>query len=312
MALQEQTKRRIPLLGDSNNSLVLLLSANLLVFVLITTIKIIYFLTYDNSFTAETFFQKQILDWFTLPATIEKLANRPWVVFSYMFTHYSVWSLISTCLWIWAFGYIFQDLTGNKKLLPVYLYGGFAGALIFLVSVNFIPALERNIALTQAFMGGGAAIMAVAVATTTLAPDYRIFPLINGGIPLWVLTVIFVAIDFATIASSNGAYALAHLAGGAVGFIFIKQLRKGNDWSAWMNNLVDWVNDLFNPEKKYKQTNGEKEILFYKSDGKPFIKRSNVTQQKLDAILDKINHQGYHMLTDEEKEFLKRASKEEL
>ncbi|MFX9123826.1 DUF6576 domain-containing protein [Acinetobacter baumannii] len=37
-----------------------------------------------------------------------------------------------------------------------------------------------------------------------------------------------------------------------------------------------------------------------------------MSQQKLDEILDKIHTEGYHMLTDEEKEFLKRASKEEL
>ena len=66
--------------------------------------------------------------------------------------------------------------------------------------------------------------MAVAVATTSLAPDYRLFPMINGGIPLWVLTVIYVAIDFATLAGSSGGYAIAHLAGGAIGFIFVQSL----------------------------------------------------------------------------------------
>ena len=59
-------------------------------------------------------------------------------------------------------------------------------------------------------IGGGAAVMAIAVATSTLAPDYRIFPFINGGIPLWIVTVIFVAIDFASVSGNNGAIALAH------------------------------------------------------------------------------------------------------
>jgi uncharacterized protein YaaR (DUF327 family) len=88
-------------------------------------------------------------------------------------------------------------------------------------------------------------------------------------------------------------------------------LKKGKDWSGWMNSLVDWLNDLFNPEKKHTRPS-QKEKLFYRSDRSPFEKKSNVTQQKLDAILDKINQQGYHLLTEEEKEFLKRASKEEL
>jgi len=37
-----------------------------------------------------------------------------------------------------------------------------------------------------------------------------------------------------------------------------------------------------------------------------------VTQQRIDEILDKINQKGYHFLTDEEKELLKRASEEDL
>ncbi|MBN8836862.1 MAG: rhomboid family intramembrane serine protease [Sphingobacteriia bacterium] len=309
MSVQEQTKRRIPLLGDNNNSLVLLIAINVLVFILITSLKICYFLSYDSNDVALSFFQKQILNWFILPAPAESLAVKPWTVFTYMFTHYSVWALISTCLWAWAFGYILQDLAGNKKLIPIYLYGGLAGAVFFALSVNCIPALEHNLAYTPAMMGGGAAIMAVAVATTTLAPDYRIFPMINGGIPLWVLTVVFVAINFSTIATSGGLV-IAHLAAGLTGFLFIKQLRRGNDWSEWMNNMVNWLNDLFNPEKKYKPR--PKDQLFYKSNRKPFSKHSNISQQRLDEILDKINTEGYHMLTDEEKDFLKRASKEEL
>ncbi len=117
------------------------------------------------------------------------------------------------------------------------------------------------------------------------------------------------AIDFGSMAGSGGSFAFAHLAGAVIGFIFTKQLNKGNDWSSWIYRFIDWVNDLFNPEKKYKQN---KQPLFYKADKQPFEKKPNLTQQKLDLILDKINQEGYEMLSDEEKEFLKRASKEEL
>ena len=309
MSVREYQSGRKPLLGQDNNALVMLIAINALIFVALNFLLIVYFLGYQDNTTARAFFNKQILDWFVLPASMDKLATRPWTLITSMFTHYDVWSLISTLLWLWGFGYILQDLAGNKKLLPVYLYGGFAGALSFLLSIHLIPAFYQNIALTPSLLGGGAAVMAVAVATTTLAPDYRIFPLINGGIPLWVLTLIFVAIDYATIASTSGGYAIAHLAGGAIGFIFVRQLRNGNDWSLWMINLVDWIDNLFNPEKKEK---APKEKLFYKASSKPYQKRSNLTQQRLDEILDKINLQGYHLLTDEEKDFLKRASKEEL
>lgn len=304
--LTQKSARNI-LLGQDNNALVFLFAVNSLVFVLINFIRIVYFL----SDIPLEFFNKQILDWFTLSPVPEVFFSRPWTVLTTMFTHLSIWQLISTLLWLWAFGYILQDLAGNSKLLPIYLYGGFVGAVVFLLTNNLFPVLERNILTTPALLGGGSAVMAVAVATTTLAPDYRLFPLINGGIPLWVLTLVFVAIDFATLSGGNAGIGAAHLAGGAIGFLFVKQLQKGNDWSTWMNALVDWMDNLFNPEKK-KEQQKQSEKHFYRANRKPYEKIANITQQKLDDILDKINQHGYAFLTDEEKAFLKRASDQEL
>lgn len=311
MSVRAYKTGKTPILGQSNNALVMLIAVNALIFVLLNFLKVIYFLSYADNISAELFFNKQISDWFLLPASFSKLASRPWTVFLYMFTHIGIWELISTLLWLWGFGYILQDLTGNKKVFPIYLYGGFAGAIFFLLSMNLIPVYHQTVNLMPGLIGGGASVMAVAVAATTLAPQYRIFPLISGGIPLWVLTLIFVIMDYVRVAGYGGGYAFAHLAGGLMGFVFIRQLRRGNDWSDWMNNFVDWFNDLFDPNKKRTKISN-KEKLFYKSNEKPFHKTSNITQQKLDEILDKINAEGYQMLTEEEKEFLKRASKEEL
>ena len=307
MSIKNYSNKRIPLLGAENNALTWLIILNGTVFILLNFLKIVYFF----SEVPADFFQHQIVDWFSLPASLEKLGSRPWVLFTYMFSHLGVWELISTLLWLWGFGYILQDLTGNSKLFPIYLYGGFVGAVFFLLTNNIFPVLALRVDYLPSMMGGGAAVMAVAVGTTTLAPEYRIFPMINGGIPLWVLTLIFVAIDYATIASASGGMAVAHLAGGAMGFIFIKQLGKGNDWGGWMINLWHWGDNLFNPEKK-DLGKSQKDKHYYKATEPPYKKIPNLTQQKLDAILDKINQEGYHMLTDEEKSFLKKASKEEL
>jgi membrane associated rhomboid family serine protease len=311
MSVREYNSPKKILLGQSDNALVMLVAVNAIVFVALHFIQVAYYLSYNDAPVAEKFFNQQILDWVQLPASFNQLITRPWTLFTFMFCNYSVYSFISNILWLWAFGYIFQDLAGNKKVFPVYLYGGFAGALFFLLSVNFIPAFHSTVIAGGFLSGSGTAVLAIALAVTTLAPDFRIFPLINGGIPLWILTIVFVAVDFATIGSVSGGYAIAHLAGGFIGFVFIKQLRRGIDWSNWMINFANWVNDLFDPEKKHKQKS-TKEHLFYKADGNPYKKTPNVTQQKLDDILDKINQHGYYMLTDEEKDFLKRASKEEL
>ncbi|MCZ6992444.1 rhomboid family intramembrane serine protease, partial [Salmonella enterica] len=87
----------------------------------------------------------------------------------------------SSMLWLWCFGYILQDLAGNNKLIPIYIYGGITGSVFFVLMNNMVPVLANQVGTAAPLLGAGSAVMAIAVATTTLAPDYRIFPLINGG-----------------------------------------------------------------------------------------------------------------------------------
>lgn len=305
----QQNKRHSTLLGSDRNALVWLIIINAVVFVLVNFVKIVFYLS-DADISG---FYNNILSWLVVPAQFSKLLTHPWTMFSYMFTHESVWSLIGTLLWLWGFGYILQDLTGNKKIIPIYLYGGFAGAVFFVATQYTFPVLRSNIDSVFPLMGAGSAIMAIALATTTLAPNYRLLPMLNGGIPLWVLTLIFVAFDYATIASSNAGTGIAHLAGAATGFAFVKQMQVGRDWSLWMNQLFEWTNNLFNPEKKYAEK-PLKHQYFYKSSKKPPFEKiaSRFSQQRLDEILDKINEDGYGSLSNDEKDFLKKASKEDL
>ena len=260
-------------------------------------------------------FDNEILPWFVMPAKLALLAHHPWTILTSMFTHAGespIISIITNMIWLWAFGSIFQSIAGNRKLIPVYIYGGVAGSIIFIVANYSIPPLKPFVS-TASLFGANAAIMAVAVATTALAPDYRIFRMLNGGIPLWVITLLYVVVDFAGISNAGSAYHLSHLAGGFIGFMFVFSLRKGVDWSLWMNNLYDWFINLFNPDKKQPPIKRMREKVFYKAGNqKPFVKTGNVTQQRIDEILDKINQKGYHLLTEEEKNILKRAGESDI
>lgn len=302
----QQPKRRITL-GQDGNALVALITINIIFFVLLLTVQVVY-----NYFQADNvLYNSQVVQYFEMPAHLVKLSERPWTVLTYMFTHTGVLHILSNMLWLWAFGFILQELTGNKKLIPIYLYGGLAGALVFILANYLIPQL-KPFAGNAAILGSNASTMAIAVATTMLAPDFRFFRNLGGGIPIWILTVAYILIDFAGVASSGAAYSLSHLGGAAAGFLFIFLLRKGRDGSLWMNNLYDWFMNLFNPNKKVRQEN-IREKVFYNAEGRsPYKKTSNVTQQRVDEILDKINQKGYHFLTDEEKNILKRAAEEDL
>lgn len=306
---RQQNRYRLSI-GEEGNPLVVLIAINLIVFTLLAFIKVIYFFTQPSSTAALAIYNRDILDWVILPASLSKLATRPWTILTHMFVHDNVWHIVANMLWLWAFGYILQDLTGKRKLIPIFLYGAFTGAIAFIAAYHIIPALKVNVAEAQA-LGASAGIMAIAIATTLFAPNYRVFPMLNGGIPLWVITLIFVIIDLATIPYRDAGAHIAHLSGAGMGFLFVFMLRKGYDGSNWINAFFDWVNNLFNPDKP-KKGKSIRQQLFYKSNMQPFKKTSNLTQQRIDELLDKINQRGYQSLTDDEKELLKRASKEDL
>lgn len=306
MSYYEQDYRRRLHIGRENNSLIALVVVNLTVFIVFAFISVIY--RFVN--IPQDFFIKNVFNWFALPADFETFMYRPWTLITHMFLHNNVWKVFANMLWLWGFGYIMRDLTGNRKIVAIYVYGCIAGAIAFMLAYNFIPSLKVNIATSTAF-GASAGVMAVAVSTTMISPDFRIFPMLNGGIPLWVLTLLFVIIDLASISTTNTAEYFSHVAGAAMGFFFIFLLRRGYDWSEWMNNFFDWIGNLFNPDKPKRGKDMRTEV-FYKKTRQQYKKTANITQQRIDEILDKINQKGYHFLTDEEKELLKRASKEDL
>src|SRR5260221_11546363 len=67
MAYYDKDYRRRISLGQSGNALVLLIAINLVVFVLLSFVKVIYFLRYEDHEAALSLYDKNVLSWFTLP-----------------------------------------------------------------------------------------------------------------------------------------------------------------------------------------------------------------------------------------------------
>lgn len=305
---EKQYKQKITL-GQSGNALMMLIAICLIMFVGLAFMKAVWYFRFPKEL-APSLFEKNVLGWFAMPADGDRMLSKPWTILTHMFVHDNVWKVFTNMLWLWSFGYIMQDMTGNKKIVPIFIYGGLAGAVAFMLAYNFVPSLHTQLAFATA-VGASAGVMAVAIATTLVSPGYKIFPLIGGGIPLWALTALYVISDLATVSISDTGNLIAHLAGAFTGFLFVVFLKKGYDWSNWMSNFFDWVANLFNPNRP-KKGRSIKEELFYKTSSAPFTITPNVTQQRVDDILDKINQKGYNSLTNEEKDLLKRASKEGL
>ena len=309
MTYSEKKYRPKISLGQSSNTLMTLIAICLIMFVGLAFMKAVWYFKYPKE-EALTFFNKDVLSLFILPADFNNMLSRPWTLITHMFVHDNFWKIFSNMLWLWCFGYIIQESTGSKKIIPVFVYGALGGAIAFMLAYHLLSTLHAQMPFANV-LGASAGVMAVAITTTMLSPGYRIFPLIAGGIPLWVLTAFYIISDLATISFSDTGYLIAHIAGGATGFLFVFFLRRGFDGSKWMNNFFDWVDNLFNPDKPKKGKN-TKEELFYKSSATPYKKTPNLTRQRVDEILDKINQHGYNFLTNEEKELLKKAGEEEL
>ena len=129
MAYHEQQHRKRLSLAQANNALILLIAINMIIFVVLAFLYAVFHLRYENAAEARHFYETKILSQFALPADFSKIAAKPWTILTHMFTHESVWHLLGNMLWLWVFGYIFLDLTGNRKIIPLYIYGAIELAL---------------------------------------------------------------------------------------------------------------------------------------------------------------------------------------
>lgn len=298
-------------LGQPGNALMWLFALNIIFFLILLVIRTAVSV---NSNSSAAFFS-DVVNWFQVPASGGKLSERPWTILTYMFSDTAPaggiipFRLISNMLWLWTFGSVLQALTGNRKLIPVYLYGGFAGALFFIVAGNLFKVTGTDIN-TVWLLGANPAVMAVALAATMISPGYRFFSHINGGIPLWIIAVVYIGIDILAVSQLPLAYPLAHAGGAIAGFLFVILLRKKIDGSVWMNKCYHWATNLFNPDKGKKNYSVKEKVFYNTGNRSPYHKTSNITQQRVDEILDKISQKGYSYLTKEEKDILKKASEE--
>ncbi|WP_026896940.1 rhomboid family protein [Daejeonella oryzae] len=271
---------------QSGNRLFLFIGINVMVFVAIGLIAVGEFL-FNKSTTTTDLIVRHI----AMPAYLPKLAPKFWTIITYMFGHQKFFHILFNMLWLYWLGRIFLDFLNQKQFTFLYFAGGIAGALFFITAYYVFPAFQDEIEYSS-LLGASASVMAIVVATATLLPDYTISMLLLGPVRLKYIALVYVLLDILAIAGANPGGSIAHLGGAFIGFLYIKQLRAGNDWSKMFL-------------KKRKLT------VVKKADTAP-VKRSNLPDQDIiDTILDKISKSGYESLSKKEKEQLFNASKKE-
>ncbi len=245
-------------------------------------------------------------DWFSLSSDPKQLLYHPWSLITYGFLHKSLWHILFNMLWLYWIGSILVEYLGNRKVLPIYLYGILAGGLLFLLFFNF------QVSATHTLIGASAGVMAVVWATVALLPDYRINLLFIGSIPLIYVAAFLSILDLFSITSSNNAGgAVAHIGGALMGYFFIKLYQnRGIDLSIGFNKIFDRITTLFyRPKSKSVHVSYRNKNVSNKAKHKKSTVLHDMDQEEqLNSILDKINESGYNSLSKEEKEFLFKRS----
>lgn len=295
-------------LGQVNNAVTVLLALNVVCFLLLFVIQVVY--NYFHQST--TVFAENALPWFRLPASVQMFTERPWTILTYVFSDasFNLFRLLSNILWLWAFGSFLQEMDGNDKIISVYLYGAVLGGLFFMISAGLMPAYEPYLN-SMGLLGANTGVLAVASTATMLDPKYKVLTYIRNGIPIYWVFIFFLMVDYVSVVPAPLPYTIAHIGALLAGVLFVFFLRRGWDGSVWINRLYNKLSNLLTPKVK-KLSYRERERLYYQTHGRtPFDKNAKITQERIDEILDKINQKGYHFLTDEEKNILRKASEGE-
>jgi membrane associated rhomboid family serine protease len=248
------------------------------------------------------------LNYVSLSSNPSDLLWKPYSVISYAFFHstQNIFHIIFNMLMLNFVGKLFVTFFTQKQLLNLYMVSAIFAGLLYIICYMVFPALSRSDA---SLVGASGAVMAILVATATYQPMMEVRLILFGNVKLVYLVLVFIIIDLIQLPMSNTGGHLAHIGGAFFGYLYINQIRNGNDITIWFEKIINFFATLFGnkkatPFKKVHKTYSPRQE---KTVSK--IVTKDKTQQQIDEILDKISKSGYDSLSKDEKEFLFNSGK---
>ncbi|WP_439488619.1 rhomboid family intramembrane serine protease [Algoriphagus sp.] len=295
----------------SDNSLYKLIAINLIVFFVVLVVRVLMTIGGLGGVYST------LLSYLMMPASLPRLAVQPWSIFTYMFLHEGIFHILFNMLFLYWFGQLIHQFLGSRKLANLYILGGLAGALFYVIIYNLAPYFSQSIN-SSLMLGASAGVFAIVVGAATLSPNTTFFLILLGPVKIKYIAIFYVVLSFANSAGANAGGELAHLGGALIGYLYIVQLRKGIDWGLPVQKVGIFFEDLFS-RKKSKVKVSYRKAKTGSGGFSPFKKSSkstptqvasdDATQEEIDKILDKIADRGYEALNKEEKRKLFEFSK---
>lgn len=225
-----------------------------------------------------------VAEWFVLPADALTALCRPWTLLTYMTVHSSILHLIFNTLWLYWFGRMLADVTHERSILVLFIGGGVAGGLIYILTA-WLTGYSQHAYLT----GDSAAVLSVMTAVGLLMPDRRMRFFLLGDIRLKWVTLGCILLTLLGSQSSGVPPQAAHAAGILFGLCWAIEhkgvLRRHTNKTLRMPAMP-------NTQRTVK-VNTRATIKA--------IKASLSDEERLDQLLDKIRVSGYDSLSAREK-----------
>ncbi|MFD3002068.1 rhomboid family intramembrane serine protease [Pontibacter toksunensis] len=292
---------------QSSNTLKQLIIINVIVFVVLIVMRTILVLTGGSEIYG------LIMSYLALNSYPLTFITRPWTLITYFFTHEGFLHIIFNMLNLYWFGQIVREYLGEKKLLSLYVLGGLAGGILYLLCYNFIPYFADRAAVSM-MIGASASVLAVVVGAATLLPNFAFNLILIGPIRIKYIAAFLVLLSISGAVGDNAGGNIAHIGGAVLGWAFIKQLQRGNDMGRPVHAILGFFSRLFSRSPKMKVTHRRTSATSSTSTNgnrAPFGQPGKPSQNEIDRILDKISSSGYESLSKDEKQKLFQASQKD-
>ena len=229
-----------------------------------------------------------------------------WTFFTYGWVHHGFWDWFTNMIWLYCFGVALQNISNFKQVIPLFVMGIIFGGIFFEFSQYFY--LQESTQSGIYFLGGLAGVMAVGTAAFILQPNYRLKISSGFSIPILLFVLIFLTLESLVLLPKE-VNAFAVLLGGIVaGILYGILLRFDIELGSKIYSILGKIQRTTTPdEEAIFEKKNSKRMELLKTMYEP---KQGVTQEKIDAILDKIFESGFHSLSREEKDCLNKANKD--
>jgi membrane associated rhomboid family serine protease len=291
---------------QTGNSITRLILVNVAIFLAIMLFQVVITVGAGFMEHSQTYFHDTV-SYLYLSNDLLWDLKHPWVIITTMFTHVGFIHILFNMLVLYWFGRIAGDLLGDHRMVPLYIYSGLAGGLIYLLTAPLIYAGYSDL------HGASAAVMGIVAAAGLTAPNYQVRLLLFGDVRLKYIVLVLILLSFIGIGNlDNTGGNMAHLGGAAFGFFYVHMLRQGYDLTSGFRRMISFFTKpqvvVSKPAKrKVPMEVRHRTIRHGQSAGK---ENDSVIgdQERLDYILEKIKRSGLQSLSEEEKKFLHDAS----